>query len=80
MPPVVKLPRFLDWLNAIDWQWWLGEVPVRVDWWPGAELFWYAYPCRLVVVLLAAAAVTTAATFAAVCYSKLHGPIVVGPE
>lgn len=60
---MVKLPRFLDWLNAIDWQWWLGEVPVRVDWWPGAELFWYAYPCRLVVLLTATAMVLSATIF-----------------
>jgi hypothetical protein len=72
------MPRFLDVLNSIDWQWWMGEVPTRIDWWPSAQHYWYVYPCRLAVALSACAVLTSAATFAVYCYSKLHGEISIG--
>lgn len=75
---MVKLPRFIDVLRAVDWDWWMAEVPTRVDWWPGAEHYWYVYPCRLAVVLSVCAVLTTAATFFAWCYSRLHGAITLG--
>lgn len=45
----------VDLLASIDWKWWLTDVPIRMDWWPGAEHYWYVYVCRLNIVLLAIA-------------------------
>ena len=50
-------------LSSIDWKWWLTEIPVRVDWWSGAEHYWYVHVCRLNITLLSIAGALVAAIF-----------------
>lgn len=64
------MPRFIDILKAIDWDWWMERMPVRIDWWPDAQLYLYVYPCRLAVVLSAIAVVLCAVIFAMYSYQR----------
>lgn len=67
------MPRFIDVLKAIDWDWWMEELPVRLDWWPDASLFWYAFPCRLAIVLSMVAVLLCAVIFALASFQRVHG-------
>ena len=70
---MAKFPRFLDVLKSIDWDWWVHEeIPIRIDWWPGAEHYWYAYQCRLQIVLMCALVLTLAALFFAYAHTKFR--------
>lgn len=57
-------------LAGIDWKWWLTEVPVRVDWWPSADHFWYVHVCRLNLVLLATAGMLVVLIFFLNCLRR----------
>ena len=74
------MPRFGDLLRRIEWYWWLEDISVRLDWWPGAEFYLYVHVPRLIIMLGVALAISLAATFAEWCYSRLCGDIVIGPS
>mgnify|MGYP007100071269 CR=1 FL=1 len=67
------MPTFFDLMKSIDWQWWVTDTrPVRVDWWPSAEHYWYVHVCRLQIVLAAALVFMLAAIFFAYAHTKFQ--------
>lgn len=64
-------------LLAIDWSWWLETVPIRVDWWNGADYFWYFHLERCNVLFLAIAAVLVALIFFLTCLKRSGIEIVI---
>lgn len=56
---------------AFDVQWWLrDDIPVRLDWWPGAEHYWYWHFCRLNITLLAVAGGLVVVIFFLTCLKR----------